>query len=379
MNVGLSSIWQAARDLWRGEPHASDLAMQAEHRVARSRVALIGTLTVLGLGVLVADPSNAEYRQSAPVNLACLAGALVVLVLTRRGTRPAGLALATSIGDVSVVSFLHVVDLLQGHVSVAVNGRVTFLGYFLALLGTCVRWDRRVPLITGAIAAAQYTVIVVWSAAAWATAPSADIVAHGGFDAGVQVERVITLLLFAAICSSIADWTLQLRSNATRDALTGLLNRRTFEERLHYELLRAQRTQEPVSVVMIDIDHFKHVNDVHGHEAGDIALRTVAHLIRDSVRRTDVVGRWGGEEFALVFPNTGAEDVFVNVERLRRLLAAHVIALPRGSELHLTISGGIALAPEDGADASALTHAADARLLAAKRAGRNLIVSVGTA
>lgn len=362
------------RDVWRGDRGSSDMAMLGEHRVAQSRVLLVGTLTLLGLLVFGAQPGNDGYRQAVPVNLFCLAAALVFLWLTRRGTRPTWLAYTTSLWDVSVVSLLHVVELTQGLSSTAANGRVTFLGYFLALVGTCVRWDRRLPLLVGGVAAAQYAGIAAWSAATWAQAPPSDIAAYGAFDAGVQVERIVTLLLFAVICRSIVGWALELRESAVVDALTGLLNRRTFEARLHDAVLAASRTGAPLTVAMVDIDLFKRVNDEHGHAAGDVALRAVAHTIRNAVRRTDLVARWGGEEFAVVFPDTPLAESAQKVERMREALSDTAIGLPGGVQVHLTVSAGLACTAIDGTEPGPLTQVADGRLFEAKRAGRNRVV-----
>jgi two-component system cell cycle response regulator len=362
-------------DVWRGEPHASDLPMQGEHRVARSRVLVVGAITALGLVVAVFDPENVDFRRAAPINLACLAAAFAVLLATRRGNCPPGLALVTSIGDVSLITLLHVFDLLQGNPSVAVNGRVTFLAYFFALIGTVVRFDNRLPLIAGVVAAGQYAVVAVWGASIWPSGVTSDVIAHGQLDWGAQTERVASLLLFALVSWSIATWGIRLRTSATTDELTGLLNRRVFEERVHDEWVRAQRREEPLSVVMIDVDHFKHVNDTYGHPAGDEALRTIATLIRDSVRRTDLAARWGGEEFALALPGVSASVAAANVERLLARVAAQPIPLPRGMVTRLTISAGVASAPDDGADPAALVRAADERLLEAKRSGRDHAVA----
>ncbi|MFN8580338.1 MAG: GGDEF domain-containing protein [Gemmatimonadaceae bacterium] len=362
-------------DVWRGSPHSSDMPMQGEHRVARSRVILVATLTVVGFLVVLQDPSNEEYRRAIPVDLLCLAFALLVLYLTKDGTRPRGFGLATTVTDITAVTLLHVTDVLQHHPSVAVNGRVTFMAYFFALIGTCVRWDPRLPLIGGLVAAVQYLGVVTWSAAIWPAAATPDVAMYGSLDWGVQLERAVTLVLFALSCRAIAQWSVQVRASATHDALTNLINRRTFEERLHGEVLRASRLREPVSVAMVDIDHFKQINDEHGHEAGDAALREVARLISTAVRRTDLVARWGGEEFALAFPGAEAADAAFNVERLRQLIDQQEIVVPGGKTVHLTISAGIATSPSDGANATDLVRAADVRLFGAKRAGRNRLVT----
>lgn len=370
----VSDWWISA---WRGDPFASDLAMQGEHRAARARVLAVGALTAVNAIVLVIDSGNALFAESLPINITAATLSLLVLFATRRGRRPRLLSLTTVMADVSAVSMLHVIDLLRGMPSVALNGRVTFSAYFMALVGTCVRLNPTLALVGGVVAAAQYAGIAAWGIAIWPTQPTNDVLQHGTYDWGVQAERVVTLLVFGWMCASISRWAAALRSSATHDPLTGLLNRRTFEEQLHSEMLRAHRHGDPVGVAIVDVDHFKRVNDTHGHHAGDLALQRVAALMQGTVRRTDLVGRWGGEEFTLVFPSEGPDATAVYVERLRTTLAGTVIELPSGAHVTLTLSAGVAFSPQDGTDAAALIRVADARLLEAKRAGRNRVVLAG--
>lgn len=158
------------------------------------------------------------------------------------------------------------------------------------------------------------------------------------------------------------------------DALTGLPNRRRLEERLQEELLRAQRYRHPLSVIMADIDHFKHYNDTHGHPQGDLVLREIAGLLRACVRETDLVARYGGEEFVVLLPETPKEAALPVAEKIRRAVAAHPFAhreaQPGGA---LTISLGVATFPEDLADALGVLRLADQALYQAKRSGRDRV------
>lgn len=348
--------------------------MQGEHRVARWRVVLVLFPTLLGLAVVAQDPANAEYLRGVPINLTCLALALLVLHATRKGERPAWLGVSTVIGDVTLVSLLHVADLAAGHPSAAVNGRVTFLGYFMALVGTVSRWDRRLAWVAGAVAIGQYAAIVAVATTMWPDLPTPDVLLYGQFDAGVQIERLITLGLFSFVCAALVRWSVQLKEHATTDPLTGLINRRTFEERLRDELIRAARERISVSVVMFDADHFKRINDVHGHQAGDLVLTDLARTLRDASRRTDLVARWGGEEFAVAYLRASASDAAGLAESLRERVDGMAYTLPNGQRIGVTISAGVATAPDDGTDGASLVSAADARLLQAKRAGRNRVV-----
>jgi two-component system cell cycle response regulator len=156
------------------------------------------------------------------------------------------------------------------------------------------------------------------------------------------------------------------------DALTGLRNRRHVEEYLARVTSLARRHAEPVAVLLADVDHFKSVNDGHGHEAGDAVLREVAGRLVGSVRLEDMVGRWGGEEFLAVLPNTPAQGAAELAERLRRVVAAEPCRLPGGGHLTATVSIGCAASLVD--DAATLVRSADAALYQAKEAGRNRVV-----
>jgi diguanylate cyclase (GGDEF)-like protein len=158
--------------------------------------------------------------------------------------------------------------------------------------------------------------------------------------------------------------------------MTGLFNRGHFDERVLEEVSRASRYNRPLTLVMIDIDHFKTFNDSHGHSAGDEALRILASIMRSSFRQSDITARYGGEEFVVILPETDATVATEKVEKLRQLIENTPIPVSgHGVVEKLTISAGIACFPEDGPSAPEILDAADHRLFAAKRQGRNRIVS----
>lgn len=157
-----------------------------------------------------------------------------------------------------------------------------------------------------------------------------------------------------------------LRVEAITDQLTGLQNRRGFEDRLSEEYSRATRSQTALSLMVIDIDHFKEFNDTYGHHAGDQALTMMGDLLREAVRDYDVAARYGGEEFVVIMPNTGAPGAVVLAERIRRI--AQKAVWPRRQ---VTISIGTSTLEPSMNDGAALFKAADAALYEAKEAGRN--------
>ena len=196
-------------------------------------------------------------------------------------------------------------------------------------------------------------------------------------------DRVFTplaqrLAVAAAEACALALASIRLREKlagqSLRDSLTGLYNRRYAEETLDREIARAKREDGALTVVMIDLDHFKNFNDEFGHDAGDAALREAGTLFAESLRTSDVVSRVGGEEFLLLLPGATSEDALRKVDKIRERLKKLEV-FNRGQRLPvLTFSAGAASFPADGKVADILLRAADKALYEAKHAGRNRTV-----
>lgn len=183
--------------------------------------------------------------------------------------------------------------------------------------------------------------------------------------------RLLALTAGAAVeAARLHGWTAEL---AELDELTGLYNRRRLQSDLGRAIGARSADDRPVAFAMVDVDHFKTFNDTHGHPAGDVALREVAALLRASLRDSDVAYRFGGEEFSVLLPGTGADEARLVAERIRSSVEGRAFpgeeALPGG---RLTVSVGLAVGARG--DARALVEAADAALYEAKRAGRNRVV-----
>lgn len=186
-------------------------------------------------------------------------------------------------------------------------------------------------------------------------------------DAGKPVA-MISIREFEHICR-------QLRIQSRTDFLTGLSNRRHFMETLETELARGKRYDLPLSLAILDIDHFKHINDTFGHGAGDRVLYDLAKLLIHELRNFDTVGRLGGEEFAILFPNTGAEHAKLACERLLAAIRAKEIVTDEGT-IRFTASFGLTDAACAARDGRAFLQAADQLLYRAKNEGRNRLVAV---
>jgi len=164
---------------------------------------------------------------------------------------------------------------------------------------------------------------------------------------------------------------------ATTDELTQVNNRRHFFDLGETQFLTAQRYELPLATLMLDIDHFKHVNDTHGHAAGDDVICEVARRLHGLIRTVDIIGRYGGEEFAFVLPCTG-DDAVVLAERLRESIAAKPIATCAG-DIHLTASIGVAVFDGEDPHLAAILGRADLALYEAKRLGRDRVHVAGDA
>jgi diguanylate cyclase (GGDEF)-like protein len=173
----------------------------------------------------------------------------------------------------------------------------------------------------------------------------------------------------------LAEANSRLAQLAVTDGLTGLYNHRHFHERLALEVERSMRNGLPLSLLMIDVDHFKHYNDANGHPAGDQVLRQLARLMTDGRRANDFCARYGGEEFCVVLVDTPKLTAAKVAERLRETVAEHPFEFADTQPLGcMSISIGVATFPDDTSDAEALVRAADSALYAAKHAGRNCVV-----
>ena len=202
-------------------------------------------------------------------------------------------------------------------------------------------------------------------------------VAIGGETGEEDRSREVQLAISAGevIKLSLANLRLRrkLREQATHDLLTGLFNRRYLEATLPRELHRAERTGTPLSVAMLDLDHFKRFNDTYGHDAGDLLLREASRVMSENLRASDIACRYGGEEFLLVLPGSSLEDTVQRLEQMRLQIERTVVYYEGQMLATMTFSAGIAMAPTSGASAETLVRAADEALYVAKQAGRNRI------
>lgn len=271
----------------------------------------------------------------------------------------------------------------------APNYRVRVLAISAALCVLCARLalELRADVPVECTSSYRFAEWVMWAAAAITVARgastfverSSDLLAPGMIrsSAFLFYTAFTTAATLGVLWIEIQRLERDLVRAARIDALTGVLNRGTFLAEFGREVSRSEREGSVFSLAIFDLDHFKRLNDRYGHSEGDRALKSIVASMRATIRRHDLLGRYGGEEFALLMPNTGKETAIRVAERIRGEIAFAGFGI--GSErVALTVSGGVATFQLDGFDWDSLLIAADNALYAAKDGGRNRIVAAGT-
>ena len=173
---------------------------------------------------------------------------------------------------------------------------------------------------------------------------------------------------------ALKELSRRFRDLAIRDGLTGLYNHGYLLDALAGEVSRAMRYDRPLSVIFLDVDHFKQYNDQFGHQRGDMVLKQVSQILKDEIRKTDIAARYGGEEFVLILPETSKKDAFVVAEKVRKAVQESIANdVADEGPTTVTISAGVASYMEDGTDATELIAKADAAVYTAKNDGRNAV------
>jgi diguanylate cyclase (GGDEF)-like protein len=368
----LGSLWS------RPDPVLAGAGIAGELLVAKVRLSLATLL-------LLIPAINSLFFPVEPkeglIGLSLASGtfflSVTVYYLISREYNPSWLSFASSSLDVTLVSSALAIFLFVGQPHTAVNSKVVFEGYFLALGSTSLRYDKRVCITAGLLAFSEYLAIVYFAATRWDLNNAIySPYAYGLFSWSAQISRLIMMLTASALSLALVARSQKLLRMATSDPLTGLFNRGYVDERFAVELSRALRHRRQLTLAVIDVDRFKSLNDTHGHSAGDMVLREMGAILRHSFRQSDIVGRYGGEEFVVILPEMNIEDAERKLESLRERIALTPIELnAQGDIVAVTISAGLAGLPADGTDAEEIFALADQRLFQAKREGRNRVVA----
>lgn len=357
------------------EPCLREAGWRSEVAVAQVRLALLAVLCVVPMGQLVADPGSIETWFGLILTLVAMAMGVGLHVAARHGSSRSRLGLISSLLDVTLVSCGLAFFILIDRPLTATNSYIIFLFYFLAIASTSLRFDPRLCLLAGIVAVAEYSAIVGWALARGAADPlrmGEQVVYQGTFNVFVQLCRLLVLATAAFIAAASVVRSRELLSRSLRDPLTCLLNRAAFFELAHVELARARRQGLGLVMVLLDLDFFKRINDMHGHKVGDLALEWFGNLLRERFRESDAVGRLGGDEFAILLCGPTRGRAGARLEELRHELEGATV--PGTPGVRLSVSGGVAICPDDGDSVEALIELADDRLYQAKGSGRNRIV-----
>ena len=371
-----SSYWQ-----WIWAARASELTdagETGEMLVARARFAIWSLLLIVPLYSIARDPGRVSSWAGLALVTSCTLIAGAVLLVVRRGWRPPWLGVATSLYDVTTISLVLASFFFGGIPYMAADSRVTFEIYFLAIAASGIRYDRRVCLIAGMAAALEYAIIGWLIDLRWPPETGQMALSpFGVLTAADQMGRIILLLVATVLTTMLVDRSERLRVLSTHDGLTALYNRAYFDERLDQEVVRARRYNRRLALAIIDVDHFKQVNDEFGHLIGDAVLRRFADVLHEAVRRSDVVARYGGEEFAVIMPETTAAGAAAGLAKVREVIRTATMESPGAARpVRVTFSAGIAdlALDHDGSGSEWLIARADERLLNAKASGRDRVI-----
>ena len=353
-------------------PETDQLILRA--RASGERwVAGVRLFLFAGLSALVV--SVAPAQRWAGLTLLLLVGLLHALLLAWLAFRVAEpwVPWLSCAADVTITTAWMVFVLRHGGATAVSNALTFYEIYFLVIMSAGLRYDWRLCIWTSGLCILELGLLLFL----FAERLGLETPVRSGFAPTGQAVRLVLLALGGVVMGAVAQRAKRLRLMVGVDHLTGLSQRAPFVERIDEELARARRRGSPLSVAILDLDGFKAFNDTFGHPAGDKALQLVANRLRSSVRKSDLVARFGGEEFVVAFPETEVEQARQRVEHIRTELARVNIQVGRGEQRQVTVSAGLGSWPADGQTFDAVLTSADARLYEAKRQGKNRVVAPG--
>jgi diguanylate cyclase (GGDEF)-like protein len=371
--------WNRAwREFWRG-PDAALLVAggEGERLAARVRVVVVALLLITPIYKIIYYPDNPVFFWGLMITAVAMVFAVSIFVYLRFWPYRPWVGFFSTLLDTGFVTAALFLFVFVGSPLIAANSRVTFDIYFLALVSMSLRHDRRICVLVGGFTVLQYFGLIEFITHAYdISAPELQDPSVGSYSGVDEFTRTVFLAAAVVISYAIVARSERLLYRSVRDPMTGLFNRGYFDTLLDFEIERARRYGRRFALVMVDADHFKRINDTHGHPTGDAVLRALARALRLGVRQSDVVVRYGGEEFLLLLHETGEGSAYDKADLLRQTVGK-LILKPAGAghAIKLTVSAGVADYPADGSTARSLLTTADQRLLRAKQAGRNRVIA----
>ncbi|HSD15910.1 MAG TPA: GGDEF domain-containing protein [Thermomonas sp.] len=372
-NSGWRDVWP--RLVERPDALMLELGAGGELLVAQLRAALSLVLLLLPL-VNVATGEYTLWEATIGMLGAVLAVVMsqVWLALARPRGRYRWLPWATSSYDVTLTTLVLAL-LAIGSPVAGLNSMVVWVFYLVAICMTALRNDGRLTVLIGLLAMLQYAVLAI-AVFALAEAPEQLVsLDYGTATVANTVQRVVLIAMVTAITSTIVYRMQRLVDLSGTDGLTGLPNRTWLAHRFPGMLGGTRDQGGSLSICLVNLDHFKRINDEIGHQAGDRALRHAVDMLREQLDEGDFLARLGGEEFALLMP-LPIGRAWERLDSMRRTSASRPFLTDPGADpLRVTFSAGIASWPQDGTDLSQLLRRADVRLRQAKLEGRNRVLA----
>lgn len=347
------------------EEHMFALSVSGEQAVARTRLILILCLFAIPVfQFLRARTFNFELLTS--ISTACLAliVAIVFYLLARNTRFHPWLSYVTSASDVTLVSVVLITFLAFDNPLIAANSSVVWALYLLAIGMSALRPRHGIVIMATLIAIGEYFAIALGADL------SRRFAGHDYFDWVSQISRMILMAAAGVLAIVLVKRISYFSRLAGTDSLTGAFNRTYFTMRLAEEVQRAHRYRHPLTLALVDIDHFKTINDTFGHDFGDKVLILITMRLKRGLRASDLLFRYGGDELAILMPETSAQNAHQVLSRI-----VEAVRKTRLKNHPLTVSVGAATWPDDARNGTALLQIADDNLYAAKDGGRGCIVS----
>ena len=356
------------------------LSAETDQALVRARSGGEKLIAYLRLGFIVSFATirltgglnQASWKLQIAICAIGLAYGLGMLLLAAKVAR-SWVPWASTAFDISLISFALCLYIFDGYPLAALNNRLYFETYFFVIVTGTLRYDWRLSALATLLAVSQFLGMTIYVAQHWNLETLEDEM-FGAFVRQTHMLRFMVLCGVGVSSIAVAHWARHLRLMVGTDHLTGLSQRRPFLERVHEELTRSSSSRATMSLALLDVDEFKRFNDSFGHLAGDRALQVLAERIRKSVRTSDLVARFGGEEFVVAFPRMDVERAVKRVNELRAELGEVPIPVVGHGTKHLTLSAGVGSWPADGETFEDVLARIDERLYEAKTQGRNRVV-----
>ncbi len=352
-----------------------DANNSGERLIALIRLTIYSLIGIIPFGLYFIFDDN---RPEVMISLVITVFVVIIAALSYRfisaQTKTTYISWILTSLDISVVTLVLLLIALYSNPVVATNSLVIWQVYGLVIFTTTLRLNLRITIFAGLLSILEYAALTLFLDFRFQLVDlSIQSQEYGIFSWPLQLGRIAILALMTFVAAGFVSRTRKLVIFSGTDSLTGLKNRAYFEHVFPTEVANSIKYSSPLSVAFLDFDHFKSINDQHGHAVGDSALQAVSDILEKHTPEPFKVARWGGEEFALIYPSQTKEEATALVNKIRSELSSGVEVSPKLS-LKLKVSVGIAECPMEQKDPVKLINLADDRMLQAKNAGRDQVI-----